>query len=764
MKKRLWFATVLALCLSILPLTPVTAEVQPANDQIRVDRLAALCKLWGRVKFFHPYLAYKDIDWDAALIHAIPKVSAATSKEEYKSAVDSMLASLNDPGTRTRIDSNTPAARSDKTSATAQPYIKWMDDQIAVIVATDHDQFIGAQDKAELFRKVFTEAQKAKAVILDVRRDQSPNENGASFWFNTFFSQSFPLLISQGFTASSTRYRLHSGYAPQAGSSSGGYFSALITSDGSYINARGPKESRKPMAILINSGSTDLYPMLGGLQSAGLATIIQEGDTVAAGGSSTSVQLTDGITAYVRTSEIVNPDGSLGFQPDITIKASAESSESSPVMTAALKAVRENSSSKKERQVNRPASQVGAVRFDNPYREMEYPDKEYRLLALFRYWNIINYFNPYNHLMDKPWDEVLTEYIPKMEAAKDALEYHLTVAEMVTNIQDTHGFMSSPVLNKYFGTHTPPIEVKPIEDQTVITKISDDALKEAPMLKVGDEIVSVDGEEISKRRERIGRYVAVSTPQALRYRVNGRVLSGAQNSKAVLQVKDKDGKIFEATLTRSAIGSSLPKKDPIYKVLPQGYGYFDLTRLTSQELNAAFEAVKDTPALILDMRGYPRGIFYALGMRLTSKRATAALFERAEIHATELGQNSRKKFEQVIFPLPQGRYKGKVVMLINEEAISQSEHTCLFVESATDVTFVGSPTNGANGDVTSINLPGGIVANFTGHDVRHGDGRQLQRVGIQPHIKIEPTIKGVREGRDEVLERAVEFLRKPSGK
>ena len=153
-----------------------------------------------------------------------------------------------------------------------------------------------------------------------------------------------------------------------------------------------------------------------------------------------------------------------------------------------------------------------------------------------------------------------------------------------------------------------------------------------------------------------------------------------------------------------------------------------------------------------------------LGRKLTSKRATAALFERAEIHAIELGQSSRKKFEQVFFPLPQGRYEGKVVMLINEDAISQSEHTCLFVEAATDVTFVGSPTNGANGDVTSVGLPGGLLVNFTGHDVRHGDGRQLQRVGIQPHIKVEPTIKGIREGKDEVLESAIEFLRNSARK
>jgi C-terminal processing protease CtpA/Prc len=47
---------------------------------------------------------------------------------------------------------------------------------------------------------------------------------------------------------------------------------------------------------------------------------------------------------------------------------------------------------------------------------------------------------------------------------------------------------------------------------------------------------------------------------------------------------------------------------------------------------------------------------------------------------------------------------------------------------------------------------------FTGHDVRHGDGRQLQRVGVQPQITVAPTIMSIRDGRDEVLEAAVKHL------
>ena len=107
------------------------------------------------------------------------------------------------------------------------------------------------------------------------------------------------------------------------------------------------------------------------------------------------------------------------------------------------------------------------------------------------------------------------------------------------------------------------------------------------------------------------------------------------------------------------------------------------------------------------------------------------------------------------------QFVGKVIaVLIDENAISQAEHTCLHLEAALggDVTFVGSPTNGANGDVTRFPLPGGLWVHFTGHDVRHGDGRQLQRVGVVPDVPAAPTIRGIRAGEDEVLAAAVRFL------
>ncbi|HVK38522.1 MAG TPA: S41 family peptidase, partial [Candidatus Kapabacteria bacterium] len=165
-----------------------------------------------------------------------------------------------------------------------------------------------------------------------------------------------------------------------------------------------------------------------------------------------------------------------------------------------------------------------------------------------------------------------------------------------------------------------------------------------------------------------------------------------------------------------------------------------------------------------DMRGYPRGTGWELATRLPRRDSINAIFSRPIVEAVtlsmrDIGIQPSYSFRQLLSPTIDSPYTGRVVILIDENAQSQSEHLCLALESAHDVTFIGTPTAGANGDVTNVVLPGGITASFSGHDVRHADGRRLQRIGIQPDVRVEPTVRGLASGRDEVLEAAIEFLR-----
>jgi C-terminal processing protease CtpA/Prc len=97
-------------------------------------------------------------------------------------------------------------------------------------------------------------------------------------------------------------------------------------------------------------------------------------------------------------------------------------------------------------------------------------------------------------------------------------------------------------------------------------------------------------------------------------------------------------------------------------------------------------------------------------------------------------------------------------MLMDERSVSQAEHTGLYLKAANNTLFVGSRTAGANGEITSVSVPGGLTVGFTGQSVRHPDGRVLQRTGLIPDLEVKPTIAGIRSGVDEVLEAALELL------
>ena len=115
-------------------------------------------------------------------------------------------------------------------------------------------------------------------------------------------------------------------------------------------------------------------------------------------------------------------------------------------------------------------------------------------------------------------------------------------------------------------------------------------------------------------------------------------------------------------------------------------------------------------------------------------------------------------YDQPLGP-PQGPlYLNPTVMLVDERTISQAEHTGLFFSAYNGTTFVGSQTAGANGDITTFTVPGDTRLTFSGHDVRHADGRQLQQVGLPITVPSRPTTAGLRAGRDEVLEAGIRHL------
>jgi len=88
-----------------------------------------------------------------------------------------------------------------------------------------------------------------------------------------------------------------------------------------------------------------------------------------------------------------------------------------------------------------------------------------------------------------------------------------------------------------------------------------------------------------------------------------------------------------------------------------------------------------------------------------------------------------------------------VIILVNEETQSQAEITVMAFRKSPGSLVIGSATAGANGNLSLIPLPGGIITGITGIGIYNPDGSDTQRIGIVPDIEIKPTIKGIKEER-----------------
>jgi C-terminal processing protease CtpA/Prc len=380
-----------------------------------------------------------------------------------------------------------------------------------------------------------------------------------------------------------------------------------------------------------------------------------------------------------------------------------------------------------------------------------------RLLGLFQMWNVIRSFFPYLELCDEPWGGVLQEFIPRFIEAGDAVRYWRAAAAAYTRTQDSHCMVSGAAQAEHLGTHVPGIALREIEGVSVVIQVAEGVTD----VVVGDVLLTVDGEPVAQRAARLGALLPASTPQAHAWKIQQFLLRGAADTQVRLRVSREDGGWSRVELPRDRPHMLFERQGPLFQVLPEGIGYIDTVRLPVSGVTEAMEAVAGCPALILDLRGYPRGTAWQVAAHLTTDQPVAARFRRSDPATPEARARSLTEFEQLTLPPAHSdrRYDGRIAVLIDESAISHAEHSCLFLKaSRPDLVFIGSATNGANGDVTSMSLPGGLRATFSGQGVWWPDGTQLQRSGVQPDVEVRPTLAGVRAGRDEVLEAAVAAL------
>ena len=748
---------------------PVASASNAADmDSATVVRLAGLCRLWGAVKFFHPYVADRGIDWDRALIQVIPKVVRAQNRAEYAAAVRGMLSSLGDPNTRilNGISGNPPSRI--RHEQREQPYLVWTEDSLAVIVANEYAQFVGDENKPSQFEYLLSKTRGARGIVFDIRRrdDFDPwfPEDAASSCVQDVILRALPGLLQSDIITPGTRHLMHRGYVPPEGPIPDGFYSAFVCRHGVTIGAMGKEARDVPLAFVINEGSSVFMPLLGGLQAAGRAAVVYEGYfNQELGIESYDVTLPESLTVRIRIGELVKGDGSEGIHPDFVIPFTTDTTLlADPSITTAFDILAGR------REIPRTVGQrllptVPVVR-EKAYEEMICPSKEYRLLCLFRLWNIIHCFHTDPAFTDQSWDSALTQFIPRFAAADDSLRYILTIAALTARIRDSQAAVQSPTFNQYIGPFYPPISVKSIDGEMMVSHVFENVPGRSSDVHPGDLVLAIDNEEVVDRRERLAALLSASIPAALESKADAALLGGRNGSTVKLKIMNADGTVFDITLLRTREGMAPSRDLPVTTVFSGDIGYIDLCRLQEADVDTMMQNACRTKGLILDLRGdVNKAVDYVIGYVIDHETA-GALISIPERHTPDSHRFSYSTIIKTITPASGAHYQGKIAALIDETTVGRSELMGLCLKASADVVFVGSPTAGSSGPVTSTILPGGVVVTFAGAKARSAVGDQTVESGIQPDVEVKASRDAIRQGRDDVLDKAIEILRKDAGR
>ncbi|MCI9845277.1 S41 family peptidase [Flavobacterium pectinovorum] len=395
------------------------------------------------------------------------------------------------------------------------------------------------------------------------------------------------------------------------------------------------------------------------------------------------------------------------------------------------------------------------------YYDLDYNNRDLRTLMLFAYWNVIEYYFPYKYVMDQKWDRILEQTLPLVLEAKDDIEFLSVMKKMSTNLNDGHvmfhiypakGTVKNPV---YF-----PATGKIIDNKLVVTEILGDSLAEAYNIKKGDVITKINNKTIKEYIDENRDLISASNEASLLNKVINPILtSDFENVKVEFL---KDGKSERKEMVwfnyhdshRNEYKKGAMKKKDKFKLLDNNIGYVNMGVIKPKNIPDMIEALKSTKAIVFDMRNYPQNTWKEISDFLNPEEKKFAIYTYPYLNypgkyfwanGTNAGFHNKNN------------YKGKVIVLLNEDSVSQSEWTAMCFQTAGNTTIIGSQTAGADGNVFEFDFKR-FHTGFSGIGVYYPDRRKTQRIGIVPDIEVKPTSKGIQEGRDEVLERALAFI------
>ena len=342
--------------------------------------------------------------------------------------------------------------------------------------------------------------------------------------------------------------------------------------------------------------------------------------------------------------------------------------------------------------------------------------------------------------------------------ARDTLNTEHLLQSLISQINDGHAEVwGSKITEKQYA----PFVIEHIENKPTITDVLADSLSEMR----GLQIVSIDGKPVSDYITEQKRFVSGANSRQIRRKVFNRLLAGSASDTVTLILQRPDNTTLDYKLTYGLTGGEynrmINQGQPNishYEIEPNIH-YLNASTIYLDSFIKKYDLLQQAQAIIIDGRRKPHNSFREIVKYFISQKDTIQWMSVPIITKPDYLPPLNYKYYGWELETTEKPITAKVYYLIGQGTFSYGESVTAYFDNRPNTLLVGMSTSGTNGNVNSFQLPGGYIIRYTGMRVVKHNGANLHGIGFAPDVEVFPTIRGITDGRDEVLEKAIELAK-----
>ena len=384
----------------------------------------------------------------------------------------------------------------------------------------------------------------------------------------------------------------------------------------------------------------------------------------------------------------------------------------------------------------------------------------------------------------------------QLDDVHDADGFYFVVKKYVAGLMDGHAGVRPGHSSPRLSTPTRwPLAITRLDGRFYVKALEGEG---AP-LRAGDELLSINDVSLRDRFETALARSTGSTPAGREYRALGTMRGGAEE-RLRIQATRPGGSNFTRELP-ALRGSDAPEEPIRWKKLEGNVGYLRLPSFLQDDkilkqggsspaalqaalepkktaLRQAFAELKDTRALIFDVRGNGGGsdalghflahclcdtkahpVYYTLSTHFSEDLLALPEFARSR-NVPASARDSRLQIRLLPEQRVQ-RYQGKLAVLMDEGSFSACDCFLNYLSIAAPKTvFVGRPNGaGAGAPRPVVTLPHSkMVVTFCVMRVWNLNGQLIESRPLKPTVPVKWTCEDLMQGRDPDIEAALRHL------